>query len=447
MGCRATLTAQCGPVAGGVQPRFGHAQAKLVQAPFGGAGRPAPVDSFDLDPPQRTAAHVEVVDRNVQRGHAGGLGQQLLHFGGRRRRQRKPREPGIDAADRTTGQLAHLHIAVEFVGVDVGAPLAAFARAAHHHAVEGAPLRRDPVGANGHGCGQVAQRGARRAARGRARGRCRCGSGPHVHTSGRRKDPLPGVDVDAVQQHVGAHALVRQRCGVAIGEPHRDAAAQHAWFAGGQVAFILHGEHGREQRAELDRQLVAARVVAGHVEHRVVVAQRQAALGRLAQRRWQVQRHALQAAGQLHFGLAAFEAELQRVAGAAAGVLEQARDKAQSGVAQTLGACFALASELHTLHALCIGPRAAFKTHFASQQPGLRRAHREAFFAERQGAAGAPEQGRFRRHLQVVAVELHAAADLGGPGVVQRQLEAEAQLRGAADARARQRLAGHGVDR
>ena len=108
------------------------------------------------------------------------------------------------------------------------------------------------------------------------------------------KDFFPGVQIHLRQIDVGAHARFRRGHGLARLQTHADAAAQHPGLRAADIAHVVE----RHQAAQAERELILQRAPRRHRRghQRVVIAQRQRGFGGFAQRRRQVQRHALQAA-------------------------------------------------------------------------------------------------------------------------------------------------------
>ena len=140
--------AACAPTAAqlpvALNTASGIAEVELVQAPLANAAFArhracTAVDRVDLQPAQLLAAQLEVIHDDVERRQAVGLLlEQGLHGVGGRRGDRQPREPGIQPAGTRAGGLAVLHIAVEFVGVEVAPPELALARATDDHVMQDA---------------------------------------------------------------------------------------------------------------------------------------------------------------------------------------------------------------------------------------------------------------------------------------------------------------------
>ncbi len=266
------------PVAGGRQPGFGHHEVEPVQPPFAHPRRAAAVDRFDLHPTQSPAAQAELFNGDVKGGHAAGLLQDLLHLPRRPRREVQAGQPCKNAAAARRTRLAVFDIPIQFFRIDVGAPQAALARCAHHHVVEAAPVDDQPLASQAQGGGQVAQAGAvdwdRRIA--------------HGHPGGGGERALPGLRVQQGCLQVGHHARRRQGRALAAAHPHTDAAAQHAGFGAGDVAFVAQGRQGVLRCPDVHREAVGQRQfatrTAGDGLHRVFKTQRQAVGSGLAQR-------------------------------------------------------------------------------------------------------------------------------------------------------------------
>lgn len=172
---------------------------------------------------------------------------------------------------------------------------------------------------------------------------------------------------------------------------------------------------------------------------RVVVAQRQGGLGRLAQRRRQRQRHALQAGRHLHLGHPAAKGQCQCVGRAARGLAGQLRQQPHlRRLLQPVGGSRALRTQLDgRFRGRGIGGQGAhapFQAHIAAQRPGLHADQRKPRLAELHRAARTAEHRRVGGDAHVVAGQGNTALH---PGLVdvadgQGQLELEVGLASAA---------------
>ena len=316
------------------------------------------------------------------------------------------------------GQLARLH---------VGAPHAAVARAAGHHVVQRAVVSQQLPGAHRPDGGHES-----------VVGRC-CGRGGAgrvvAEQAGQRLVPGLGIQPGRVQAR--HHAAVGQRQLRHGLRPHADDAARHA--AGGGIALIRH--HQLVGHVDAKARAAAA------VQLRAFVAQRPGGVGRLGQRRGQVDDHAAQVAGHQHVGLAGAKADHGLVGRAAAGA---PRDGGQrrpvGGVAQAFGSGGAAGAQLHRGRAAGTGLAAAGQARLATQQVHARIVNGETGFAEADRALRLPQQRRVGRDAQVVAGQADTAFHPGILDAVHRQIELEVQARVAVGLGAVQHLlreAGH----
>ncbi len=357
-------------------------------------------------PPKPQTGEHEVLHRDVQRGHAGGLLQELLDVGCRGGREVEVGQAGKDAAGGIAQGLAVFHIAVEFVGIDVGAPLWALAVATNDQIMEAAATEPDLVGAQGQAGGQVVEPGGfgaggvaqRTLCLGlRCSGGCGCGCGAGGSAQAAGQHFFPGVDVQLVKAGVGLHTLDGHDDGFVAGEAHGHTAAQHARHATRNVAFVLQMGQRLLGRAQGDGHAVGAGQFAAGIhqggENGVFVAQGQALGGGLAQWCGQLQLHALQVAVDHQLGHTATEPELGAVGGHALGIAEQVGDDAESAAVQALGAGRALATEPDACRPLGAGLHAALKAQLAAVQLGLRIGDRKAALAEADLAGGPGQPG------------------------------------------------------
>ena len=140
---------------------------------------------------------------------------------------------------------------------------------------------------------------------------------------------LPRINVEARQVDKRRDTTLRHRRGLTRPRPgpERDHAAQHARLRAAQVTQITQLRHVAQ--AEFQPVLQGPPRRRRFSDQRVVEFHRQIGVSRLAERRGQIERQTAQAAGHGDFGLALAKAERGAVAGAAAGVLGQARHPGQ----------------------------------------------------------------------------------------------------------------------
>ena len=215
------------------------------------------IHGIDLDPAELLAAQFQVVHDDIERRNVGRLFiEQRLDLAGRCRGETETRQPRVHApapqAARAT-RLAELDIAIEFGGVDVGAPVQAFTRTTDHHVVQFSPLHVEFFRADGHHGGQVTQRSGRRAAAG---GVCRDWRGPRrLRAGGGVQNFLPRVQIHLGQIDVGRHSGVRQLRYFAGFQPDTDAAANDARLGAADVTHIADGGDvaDRERQPVLQR--------------------------------------------------------------------------------------------------------------------------------------------------------------------------------------------------
>ena len=180
-------------------------------------------------------------------------------------------------------------------------------------------------------------------------------------------------------------------------------------------------------------------------------ADRQRGFGTLGQRRGQAQRHALQAAGQQHFGHAAPEKNRSRVRRAAAGVRCQARHQPQLfGLAQPFCRQAALRLEGHAgLAKRRSGcrTRAAVNANVAPQQTGLCADHGKPFVRDVHRAFEPGHQWRLRSKPHIIAGQRHCAFDRRFVDVIDGKAQAKTVVGHAARRGLRQRLLRHIAER
>ena len=439
-------TAQQGPVARGGQAGFRRGDVELAQAPLPLGPFGAAVLGFDLDATELAAAQFEVVHHHVHRGQrARLLGQQVFHLRGFTLRHAQARQARKQAAIAHVARcgLAKLHVAVEFRGVQVGTPQVAFAQPTGHQVVQGAALGRQLGGAQGHHVGQVVHgRGRSRAGAHHGGGAGACtASSPTRSTAGcaggLAQQTLPRIHIHPAQPDVGGHALGHHRRRFTGRQAHAHRAAQHPGLGACQIAQV----GGRADAAQVQRHLVAQRRRRGpggnghqgFARHHLFIAQGLLGVGRLAQGRGQVQRHALQGGVDLQLGHPPAERQRQAVGRAAGGVLRQLRHKPQRrGLLQPLGCGHALRAQLdgglRRRRPGRQGAHAAFQPHIAAQRAGLHTAQGEAGVRELHHAAHTAQGGRVGGDAHLVARQRHAALHLGFVNFADRQAQPQLQI-------------------
>ena len=350
--------------------------------------------------------------------------QQALVFGAASG-NRQPRQPRQQLAGATAGAFAVFDAAGQFARLQVGAPGAALARAAGGHIVRGVLVQHQFAGAQRPGGGHEA-------------GVARVGDVAVVaeHACQRR---VPRLGVQPRQVQTRHHAAGRQRELRHGLRADADDAAQHA--AGFGLALVFKRQligHGDAK--------ARAVVVARHPT--ALIAQGPGGVGRLGQRRRQIERHAAQVAGHQHVGLPGAKADLRLVRRAAAGLARQRGQRCPVGhLAQGVGAGGAHRAQQHRRRARgAIRLRAARKARLAAQQAHARVLQRKTGVAEGDGALRLRELRRVRRDAHVVAGQRDAAVDLGVADALDGQIELQVQPGVAAGGGAVQRVldeAGH----
>ena len=217
------------------------------------------------------------------------------------------------------------------------------------------------------------------------------------------------------------------------------------------------------QRAQLDAQpilLQAAAGIAGRQaqrppgrcgEHQRVdradeaQAQRLGRVGRLGQRRRQLDRHALQIAGQLPFGVAGLQADQGLVGRLALQAVGQpGHQRAQLGrAAQALGA--GIAGDGKAQRAVGLG--AAVDLGLATGQLGAQGQHLEALLGGLDLAAGTRQQRQVGPQPHIVARQLQQRLDLRIGRMAERDVQRQAQLGRAGHRGLRQAVTGPAAHR
>ena len=324
--CARGLT-RLAPQAAAEQVAMWHAGRQLVDAPAfamvfrlvhqrcPGHHRRTGIASQQGDAVELVAEHIDLFRLDIERRQGFrvfGARHQVTHILHDGRLDDGARQAGLDAAGPlAVERLQVFHVAVDLACIQRHLPQAAMARATQHQIVEAAIRHRQRGGLDRHHAGQVVQAGfavARRTGGGRLAGRDAIQHG----------DPVVGIHV--IEQDQRVHIVFGQRRQVLVCQrAGGDTAAQHAWRVATHIAHVMHRQPVADahQQLVLGRHQLAALLVLVVAHDGVLVVQRQALAGALAQRCRQVHRHADQVAvdGQLRRATIELQA---RAVGAAA---------------------------------------------------------------------------------------------------------------------------------